>query len=67
LRVPPSRAPRRRTPSGSGGRADNDCGTDAATESQDHTIRIEVWDGVLQFVSNLPHRCDYEVVDYDDL
>jgi hypothetical protein len=46
---------------------DSDCGCDAATESQDLTIRIDVWDGVLQSVSNLPPGCDYEIVDYDDL
>jgi hypothetical protein len=31
------------------------------------TIRIEVWDGAVQDVSNLPPGWDYEVVDYDHL
>jgi hypothetical protein len=45
----------------------SDYGWDAATESQDLTIRIDVWDGVLQFVSNSPPRCDYEIIDFDHL
>jgi hypothetical protein len=31
------------------------------------TIRIEVWDGVVQNVSNVPPGWDYEIVDYDHL
>jgi hypothetical protein len=45
----------------------NDCGWTAATESQARTIRIEVWDGAVQDVSNLPPGWDYEIVDYDHL
>jgi hypothetical protein len=45
----------------------NDCGWNAATDSQARTIRIEVWDGVVQNVSNLPPKWDYEIVDFDHL
>ena len=31
------------------------------------TIRIEVWDGAVQAVSNVPPGWDYEIVDYDHL
>jgi hypothetical protein len=36
-------------------------------ESPARTIRIEVWDGAVQDVSNGPPGWDYEVVDYDNL
>jgi hypothetical protein len=36
-------------------------------ESRAGTIQIEVWDGVVQDVSNVPPGWDYEVVDYDHL
>jgi hypothetical protein len=38
-----------------------------AAAPQAGTIRIEVWDGVVQDVSNVPPGWDYEVVDYDHL
>jgi hypothetical protein len=34
-------------------------------QSQAGTIRIEVWDGAVQGVSNVPPGWDYEIVDYD--
>jgi hypothetical protein len=38
-----------------------------AEAPQAGTIRIEVWDGAVQNVSNAPPGWDYEVVDYDHL
>ena len=44
--------------------AANQAGTGrTAAANQAGTIRIEVWDGVVQKVSNVPHGWDYEVVD----
>jgi hypothetical protein len=47
--------------------AARDCPHTRAIESQEGTIRIEVWDGVVQNVSNLPPGWDYEIVDFDHL
>jgi hypothetical protein len=46
---------------------EKDCPHPGAVESQEGTIRIEVWDGAVQNVSNLPPGWDYEIVDYDHL
>jgi hypothetical protein len=49
------------------GRVASDCGWTAEAESQARTIRIEVWGGKVQNVSNVPPGWDYEIVDYDHL
>jgi hypothetical protein len=36
-------------------------------QSPSRTIWIEVWDGAVQDVSNVPPGWDYEIVDYDHL
>jgi hypothetical protein len=38
-----------------------------AEAPQAGTIRIEVWDGTVQGVSNVPPGWEYEILDYDHL
>jgi hypothetical protein len=43
------------------------CSNVFAAAPQAGTIQIEVWDGAVQKVSNVPPGWDFEVVDYDHL
>jgi hypothetical protein len=38
---------------------------DEGAEPRARSIRIEVWDGIVQSVSNVPPGWDYEILDYD--